>query len=463
MPSPASAASNAVDVIAGRAYEDANYNGIDDGEPGLPAVSVTVVNAAGSQFQSTSLSGGYYTITVNPASGPYRLEFSLPATLSTYSPSVAGVSRRNVGQRMLSGTSANENMGFYSSDNFCPAQPDVVVSEYTSGSANQTEPALVRFNPLAVTSTVQTDLGLQTMITSSVGAVNTVLPVNKVGAVWGAAYQSLYKHLFVTSLTKRHVGFGPLGPDGIYVVDPFINAVIGGFELDGLTPGNGGPAISIGAVNRTEVASPTLPVGDFQLSNDKAASSTDLDAFDKVGKVGYGGAAMSPDGSTLWTINLNQRALIAIDVRDANTPLTTSALAGRVAQYPLSSLPNFPVCANDDFRPWAVKIYGGKGYIGVVCSAQTSQSTTNLTAHVLSFDPAAPAAGVTSVLSFPLNYPREAALYNPAANGGSISGYWQRSRSWDRDRHEPFPGPCRHRYALPRLQQQGAQRAGLSG
>jgi hypothetical protein len=58
-------------------------------------------------------------------------------------------------------------------------------------------------------------------------------------------------------------------------------------------------------------------------------------------------------------------------------------------------------------RPWALAFHHGKGYLGAVCSAETSKNRADLQAFVLSFDPNAPTS-VAVELNFPLTYTKGA-------------------------------------------------------
>ncbi|MEY4904329.1 MAG: hypothetical protein RLZZ292_2144, partial [Bacteroidota bacterium] len=109
----------------------------------------------------------------------------------------------------------------------------------------------------------------------------------------------------------------------------------------------------------------------------------------------------------LFTINLNQRKLITINAEGTSASLNNASaatLAPLVNAYDIMSLSGIPSCTNGTLRPWALKIYRGKGYLGVVCDGATSQSVNDVKGYVLSFDPLNIGAGFTNEVTIDFNY-----------------------------------------------------------
>ncbi|MEM7511549.1 MAG: hypothetical protein AAF388_11500, partial [Bacteroidota bacterium] len=137
--------------------------------------------------------------------------------------------------------------------------------------------AIVRM-PYAPTSSVDDD-------------AKTVLATGEeVGTVWGLAYQRKTQKLFASTLLKRHAGFGPLGPGGIYVMDAFEAEV----DLD----------------NSFSLEEFGIDVGSSVITTDQrelplAASQRNRDplAFGLVGRVGFGDIDFSEDEEYLWVVN----------------------------------------------------------------------------------------------------------------------------------------------------------------
>jgi SdrD B-like domain len=112
-------------------------------------------------------------------------------------------------------------------------------------------------------------------------------------------------------------------------------------------------------------------------------------------------------------INLNLRTLHKVFINNPSV-VPTSA---NVTSY---NIPN-PGCNNGDFRPFAVKYYRNKVYVGVVCSNETAQNTTGLAATVYEFDPS---TGVfTVVLQFPLTFRK--GKTDDSNDGTEVLHYWK--------------------------------------
>ncbi len=389
--------------LGGIVWQDYNANGVKDASEtdGVAGVTVQVYDCNGLMAASdvTDNYGNWY---VNPAgiSFPVRVEFSnLPAWAnSTFNGTNSATS-----VQFVASASCTVHFGVANPADYCGASnPLIVVACYESGNA-------------FYGATGNENKGIISFPYNSSGptptGINGVAKIYEVGTVWGMGWQRKNKRMFTSAMLKRHSGLGPMGMGGVYVMDfsTGTGSVVTSFDLQGVTPSNGGPAINVGSINRTGT--------DYQLPNANDVDNWDLDAFDKIGKVGFGDADVSPDDNTLWLVNLNQRALITVDVS------STSTYPGTVKQYPMSSATGLPSCTNGILRPWGLAFDKGRGYLGCVCSAETGGTSANLQAYVLSFDPTNPTAFTTEV-SFPLNYTREKAVDFPTYSL-DIPGAWR--------------------------------------
>ncbi|MEM7132885.1 MAG: SdrD B-like domain-containing protein [Chloroflexota bacterium] len=389
--------------IRGVVFLDNNVNGQQDtNEEGLENIVVTAVDANGVMSSTvTAADGSYVFMPEAGLLGSTRLVFTLPSVSSsavtvmtlgddnTQDPTVFGQdSQTNVNFVNVGDGWTVVNTGFAPKDrpSTCEA-PTIATTCYSSGpgAANS---GLFSFD-----------------YPNGINAYSSDAASQDMGAVWANAHDSNSGILYSAAVLKRHVGLGPLANfngsdtytvDGVYVTaygpsGGTFNSGSPGFTLQGV---NG---IDLGTVQRTVDSNGTLD-DEYEI---RAGRSIDLDAFAKVGTVGFGGADIAPDGA-LWLVNLNQRQLIRVDT--AGLPTTGAAApAGNVTTYPISD----PGCTNGDYRPWALTFYGGKGYLGIVCSAETSQNRADLHVYIRSFDPNAPAASVTNELDIPLDYDRQ--------------------------------------------------------
>ncbi|MCB0139510.1 MAG: hypothetical protein KDE50_06325, partial [Caldilineaceae bacterium] len=208
---------------------------------------------------------------------------------------------------------------------------------------------------------------------------------SQMGPAWGVAYQRSTQTYFAAAVLKRHVGFGPLGPGGIYAINnsnPAAPVVQQFVDLNTLA------GVNVGTDPRTAA----LPAN-------VGTSSTDPNVLPLIAKMAMGDMDISEDEQSLYIVNLNNNGeLITLDIA---TKSVTSRVAipdpGCLQSEGISSVP-----APQDSRPWAVDVHDGDVYVGVVCSAQTSQNPADLHAYVLRL------TGNTfvNVFDFALDYPK---------------------------------------------------------
>ena len=375
----------------GVVWLDSNNDGIQDATEtqGISGVTVTAYDGNGTAVATTTTNAlGQYTFsTFTPSTtNKYRIEFTNYPT--PYQATFNGTNGRTEVQ-FVSAASCTINLGMNDPRYYCETNPMLIVPCYASGnSTGNTDAAIVNIPYTA--SGVPTFQGGTGVNPTQVANIATV------GSVWGVAVQPDVRRVFTSAFLKRHVGLGPLGLGGVYVLDYGTGTptVSGSFNLQSVVPANGGSAIDFGSVNRSGSADYTLPT--------KGLPSIDLDAFDKVGKVGYGDADIDEVGKKLWLVNLNQRALISVDVSG-----TTGSLPGVVNQYLLSSLAGAPSCNNGVLRPFGLGFKDGKGYLGCECTAENGGTSADLKSYILSFNPANMAAGLVQEVSFDMTYTRE--------------------------------------------------------
>ncbi|MBK9491087.1 MAG: hypothetical protein IPO07_21560 [Haliscomenobacter sp.] len=171
-------------------------------------------------------------------------------------------------------------------------------------------------------------------------------------------------------------------------------------------------------------ANNTSPVTDYVGSNaDRGLSinlfepNTDHAAGDQVGKVSLGDIDISDDGRYLYIVNLYDRHLYKIDLQDPLDPQVPTS--NEVERF---EIPDLGTISNTDgdgeHRPWGLKFYRGKLYVGVILSGQdanghrVSSITANgngadLRGYVVVFDHITEAFSGTPAIDFDFNYGRE--------------------------------------------------------
>ena len=374
------AAQTACAGVGGKVFSDFNFNGINDetSTVGVDGVKVYLYAADGTADSTLTSGGGKYNFAAATAGKPYRIEIKIPTSLNTYQLTSSAI---QFGTAPL----CSVNFGVAINADYCQANPYVIIPCYVNG------------DPTNANGSAKDSVALVAVpfLEPNAGPHADLLPVAKagqIGSVWGVAYDKKNKSIITTSVLKRHVGLGTAGPGGIYFLNfanPATPSVLGSMSLAAGTD----PRVQFGEILP---GNPTLP-------------SYDTAAFSRIGKMGLGGVAVSDDGNTLYTMNLASRKLFKINLLAYNTSGTIPTLSDILDSIPMPS----PCGTSGTFRPWAVKFYHGKVYIGGVCDAQNSQDTTDLGAYVYELS----GTSFNLVYNFSLNYKRGyASSFDPSQN-----------------------------------------------
>ncbi|MGQ0603294.1 MAG: SdrD B-like domain-containing protein, partial [Anaerolineales bacterium] len=372
--------------ILGTVYQDYNDNGLRDTgtlapnigfgtyvtavDRGLAGVVVTAFDGANAVQGSTATTAtGAYTLTVAGA-GPYRIEFTnFPAG---YFPSAHGANNGPTIRYVPDGSSANIDLGLNLPADYCQNNPEIITSCYTFGDQltgpNVLTTTILSFPYSAGSSSPSDAASYDQPTTHSVS-----LRANQVGTTWGLALARNTGRLYAAALMKKHTGYGPGGPGAIYVINPVSNTVVATYTVPNATTNAHDPG------------------GDYVVDNGNVA-------WDAVGKTSLGGMDMAPDDSRLFVMNLEDRTLYALN------PATGAVLGSQA--MPLNPPLPTSTCPANDVRPFAVEYFNGLVYVGVVCSAETSQNPADLRAYLYTADPTTLAFSAAPVFEIALNYPR---------------------------------------------------------
>ncbi|MFN8487364.1 MAG: SdrD B-like domain-containing protein [Caldilineaceae bacterium] len=377
--------------ISGKVFVDYNSDGLITAngvttDTGVSGVTITAYDKNGASVGSaTSAANGTYTI--NPTgAGPYRVVFSnLP---SGYEPTTHGSQNGTSTQFVTSAAGAsNVNLGINQPCDYCQANPSLTTNLYVY--ATSTSGTIYNFAYNYTTATDGNINGTGPRPYSPARPLPTALVDNTVvGATWGLAWQRDSRTLYAAAYLKRHATFGPLSSES--------TGAIYQTSLSGATP-----VTTLFADLNTIFGAGTAganphPSATTNMTND--ANTPDL-----VGKASLGDLDLTPDGATLYVVNLADRRLYALPT---SGPLNSST----VLRYtiPTSGLPTTSsTCAASDVRPFGLGINSaGEIYVGAVCSAESTQTTYgNMMAYVWRFTPAT--GTFTLVLNAPLNFPRD--------------------------------------------------------
>ncbi|QYO65405.1 SdrD B-like domain-containing protein [Leptolyngbya sp. 7M] len=362
--------------ISGRVFQDFNGNGNFDStttianngfgtigvaiDRGISGVQVRAFNAAGVNVTpggvvNTDSSGNYTISTTDAGSGPYRVEFTnlpagyFPSARST--DSVNGGTATNSGsttQFVASAPTSNVNLAINHPMDYSQNNPEVAVAIYYAGDqitgVNSALPALSTFPYSAGSTDTSTSASIPLYDSPALNPMD--ITASQAGPTFGLAYARRAKRLYAAAYFKRHVGFGPQGPNAIYVIDRTgLGTVIGHFIVPG-------------------------PATNFHDTSNYPRDNGNT-GWDAVGKSSLGGLAISEDESILYTINLANRTLYALNS-------STGALVASQATPTSLPLPS-GTCPAADARPFAVTMHRGLLYVGMVCSAQSSPNVDSFT------------------------------------------------------------------------------------
>ncbi len=419
----------------GTVFRDYNGNGTKEAnEPFLPGVTVNVYNSAEALVGTavTTVAGAW---SITPTGGyPVRVEFVLStsnatscfangiADFSSYSGATYGTSVRFLSAQTTGIVYAVSYPGEYS----VTADPFVATSIITNGNLTSGTPPATP--PGSINSGDRFD-GIKVRY-SAVNAVSPTPSANNVqinnhasmGSVWGVAYSKQSQRLFYSAVVKRHSGIGPNGAGAIYFTDPstttgatlftslvasatgtypYLSAPTGrsasnAVPLNNVVGTNAERGINNAYIPYSSVAnSATMPVGN--------PDSYDAAALAQAGKVGLGGMDISDDGTKLYVMNLFDRRLYTIEITN---PFGGTPTAGTITSV---AVPD-PYTGTGVARPWAVKFYRGKVYIGIANDLSTTTAQAGTTGLTAGQQTAVPVYGAAA-----------GAIYSMDAGGGAFT------------------------------------------
>lgn len=376
---------------SGIAFRDFNGDGIQTGaEPGVEGILVRLIGPNNTLVgTATTDASGNFDFSVSLTSGraanageKLRIEFDIPASFQCAL--AANVDFTGAGG-FYYGTSVQFIDGRQSGLRFAinyPGQwavnqnPKVFLPCYTSGDPTQAgndmanSPSLVMFNFLDQGIPASHDLG-------SPGVPDPVAlsTCGQVGTLFGTAFSRQAQKVFTSATLRRHCALGPFGSGGIYLVNPFAATPTTTYFLNldaiGINTQNHSGSYPSNPGDNTSPVSGYIGSGTERgLQPGKGMPSTDYAAGDQIGKVSIGSIDLSDDGRYLYVMNLYDRKVYEIDLVDPTNPQapTLANVANRVRSW---AVPNpATTSAQGERRPWGLKFFRGKLYVGLVLSGQ---------------------------------------------------------------------------------------------
>jgi hypothetical protein len=405
--------------VSGYVFRDFNADGIRTDhnpiEPGVAGATVRVfVDVDPIPRTTLTRADGTFSFdaTAVPPGQPLRIEFR--GFEQGYYTGPFGAGSGTTVQFLTSGASATAvYAGINYPADYCQKAPPIVTPCYANGDPLNLND--VNGNPItddtkkAALADVLVSIPFgATGIAGSDGPANTPghLAIGReAGTIWGVAFQRRTGNVFSGATIKRHAGLGPLGTGGIYTTD-----------MNNPTPVTT-PFIDVRSLG--------VETGDNPhdvITGNKQEASRDIGTVDAVGKRAIGGVDISEDDESMYFVNLNDRKIYNMTIGSpATKPTSTTAITSW-------TLPD-PGCVNGVFRPWALKNYRGKIYVGGVCTGEllsgtavggTNNATSDfdeafahrddLVGYIYRFDPTlGSSASFEKVLTIPLSFTRGAA------------------------------------------------------
>lgn len=376
--------------ISGLVFRDFNASGTFDtgsnfNEVAQAGVTIKAFDATGAQKASaTSAADGSYTLTGLTSGADYRVEFSWSETWLK-----SGKSGGTSVQFAKDGAT-NLNFALSSPEDFSQDNPQLVTTNFAVGESSDPKVAgqsrLIEFGYLSgangrrFAASDDEAITLQPEITdiaissapSSAGTANAVSPnvtghsrtdtvkMGEVGPLYGLAYHRDTNILLAGAFMKRFVGF----PNG--ASDTKLGTI---YAID--------RKVSPNTVTPFFTANAGVDSHDYSNAALNAPGG-DTTAASQVGKAGWADIDLSPDGGMLYAVNLFDKKIYAIPVTKGVSGL--SAGAASTITFPASATTD--VCANGDWAAGGLKVTQDSVLATVTCTAETSQSASDLHFYV---------------------------------------------------------------------------------
>jgi hypothetical protein len=368
--------------IGGTVYRDYDSDGAKDSlEPGIPSIAVRAYDSSGTLLSSTTTSSsGEYNLSVSSGLSA-RVEFdSVPSYLK---PGFHGAdSVTSVSFVTNNGASCDIDLALNNPAQYCQNDPLVGITCFNSGDP------LAGGNAGAVDSVVAFPYSANGQPSESTAvSPNHLAIASQTGTVWGVAWQRSSKVLFTSAFLRRFAGFGPLGTGGIYKID-----------YSNLSAPVVSQFVNLQSIGINTGEDPRVTSGQSLPASSTIKNRADSLASQLIAKNSLGDLEISEDEKYLWFVNQHDKKIYRLFI---DTPATVPDSLDVTSYTITSSLLN---CSNDEYVPWGLGIKDGLIYVGVVCTAQTSNLAADLKGIVLTLDPST--ASFTALISFALNHPR---------------------------------------------------------
>ncbi len=323
-------------TIEGNVFVDNNGDGLWNGtEPGQGNVLVSFYDADDDLITQviTDFNGSYTAEGLSDGES-YRAEFSLTGSLTS------GMLSPDNGSlvQFMQAPNCDISIGVLGSFIVCSETPIITITCFVRGQEGENDD-------------VETIVGLRSNFNAD-SPVSKYAMKSETGSIWGLGYHDVSDQLVSSSFVKQYAGLTSHGHGAIFKTSA--SEGVGSTELLVNLADRG---INVGPLSVTDVY--------------------DCDYGTQVGKIGLGSLVLDDTQENLYTVNLFGKSLVKIEI---NSDLESTNITE-------ISIPN-PGCEGGVARPFALKYYEGKLYVGVTCTAEFSLNDDDSSLNVYEYDPA---------------------------------------------------------------------------
>lgn len=358
--------------VTGRVFRDLNADGVrQSAEVGVAGVAVSAYGESADALESTTTGpDGSYSLTVTDATvTDVRVEFELPQG-SFLRPGVQ-LTNGATNVQFVPMNSIDVNWAVQNPSDYCGNINDtkLVTNCWKWGDQQSTRKALGTWEydthdgqvfPGQPPANLGADFHNLAFVSEAAA--------NQIGTTYGLGYNRATATLFAGSFYRRFAGLherrtgavysftNPGTPNSQLAAEPWL-------DLDDLY-GRDANGVGVSGIDLhpTEASGTTLT-----MSNPPTPAQLgwlhDSASWPVVAKTSLGDIEVTEDNKHLFIVNLHDRHLYRAS---ANTRPTSS---DDIARTPIVTAPN---CNADDSRPFGLGFNDGVGYIGIVCSAEST-------------------------------------------------------------------------------------------
>ena len=359
-------------AISGTAFMDYNSNGVKStgaftagtgvaaSDAGVPGVTVNAYDMAGTRVATTTTAAdGTYTICATGCTGTVRLEFTTPAG---YEPSFTGANNET-SVRFVSTTAAGVDFAVAKPAEYCQDNPRLVTCIFPFLSTTSQPGAVTLSSGLGALQYIdQSGKNFGDVTAAAPRQVNTTA---QLGATFGVGVDRGGNAYFGTYV-KRHSPYGFAGAtNAIYKVEIGTGAT----SVFATLGSNALPA-------HVSASPGTWP--DFAADGLRSDNNPN-DVFHLVGRAGTGDVDVTPDGSTLYAVEMTEGDQSSTWPRLWKVPINgtgASASAGTPVSYNITKPATFGgVACSGKWHPMGIGMSASTILVGGVCGAEVPEPT----------------------------------------------------------------------------------------